>query len=125
MDGRSMVELLRGNGGAGFSNGRSVVLEYGRERDKAGLVCEYAGIRDPSHVYVEYTAIATGTDCLPIEEGELYDLAADPLQLNNLYLPNGGQGSVQSQLQAKLEQLRACAGIAGRDPQPASGSYCE
>jgi N-acetylglucosamine-6-sulfatase len=125
MDGRSMVELLRGNGGAGFSNGRSVVLEYGRERDKAGLVCEYAGIRDPSHVYVEYTAIATGNDCLPIEEGELYDLAADPLQLNNLYLPNGGQGSVQSRLQARLEQLRACAGIAGRDPQPASGSYCE
>jgi arylsulfatase A-like enzyme len=124
MDGRSMVELLRGNGG-GFPNDRSVVLEYGRDRDKAGLVCEYAGIRDPTYVYVEYTAIATDTGCAPIEEGELYDLAADPFQLTNLYLPNGAQGSVQAQLQARLETLRECAGIAGRDPQPASRSYCE
>jgi hypothetical protein len=124
MDGRSMVELLRGNG-AGFANDRSLVLEYGRPRDKAGLVCEYAGIRDPGRVYIEYTAIATGTGCAPIQEGELYDLAADPFQLNNLYLPNGGQGTVQAQLQGKLEELRECAGIAGRDPQPASGSYCE
>jgi N-acetylglucosamine-6-sulfatase len=124
MDGRSMVELLRGNGG-GFASDRSLVLEYGRERDKAGLPCAYAGIRDPSRVYVEYTAIATGTGCVPIEEGELYELATDPFQLNNLYLPNGGQGSVQAQLQGTLEELRDCSGIAGRDRQPASGSYCE
>jgi len=124
MDGRSMVELLRGNGG-GFANDRSLVLEYGRTREKLGLVCEYAGIRDPGRVYVEYTALAAETGCLPIQEGELYDLAADPFQLNNLFLPNGGQGSVQAQLQGKLEELRDCAGIAGRDPQPAAGSYCE
>jgi N-acetylglucosamine-6-sulfatase len=124
MDGRSMVELMKGNGG-GFADDRSLVLEYGRERDKPGLLCKYAGIRDPAQVYLEYTAIASATGCEPIEEGELYDLRADPFQLENLFRPNGGQGSAQAQLEAKLEELRDCAGIQGRDPQPPTGSYCE
>jgi hypothetical protein len=31
---------------------------------------------------------------------------------------------VQAQLEGKLSELRDCAGIQGRDPQPA-GSFCE
>jgi N-acetylglucosamine-6-sulfatase len=123
MDGRSLVGPLKGNS-AGFGANRSLVVEYGRERDKPGLLCEYAGIRNPSHVYLEYTAIASGAGCDPIDEGELYDLRADPFQLENLFRLNGGQGSVQAQLEGKLSELRDCAGIQGRDPQPA-GSFCE
>jgi N-acetylglucosamine-6-sulfatase len=124
MDGRSLVRLLRGAAN-GVPDDRSILIEYGRQRDKAGLLCEYAGIRQPTRVYMEYTAISNGVGCDPIEEGELYDLRLDPFQLNNLFRPNGGQGSAQARLEAKLDELRACAGIAGRDPQPAGGSYCE
>ena len=124
MDGRSLVRLLRGNAN-GVPDDRSLLIEYGRARDKAGLVCEYAGIRQPTRVYMEYTAISNGVGCDPIDEGELYDLRLDPFQLNNLFRPNGGQGGTQGRLEAKLDELRACAGIAGRDPLPAGGSHCE
>ena len=60
------------------------------------------------------------------DSGEVYDLGADPFQLENIFRPNGGQPTVQRQLAAKLEELRDCVGIAGRDPQPPAGaSYCE
>jgi N-acetylglucosamine-6-sulfatase len=123
MDGRSVVPLLKGNGG-GFPDDRSVVLEYGRERDKTGLLCKYDGIRAPGNVYIEYTGLANGGGCDPIEEGELYDLARDPFQLDNVFRPNGGNGA-QARYAKKLKELRDCSGIAGRDPQPAGGSYCE
>jgi N-acetylglucosamine-6-sulfatase len=125
MDGRSLVPLLKGGGG-GFPANRSLVLEYGRERDKTGLLCEYTGIRDPNRMYMEYTGLASNGGCDPIEEGELYDLGGDPFQLENLFRPNGSGGNGQGGLRAKLEELRDCAGIAGRDPQPPGGaSYCE
>jgi N-acetylglucosamine-6-sulfatase len=124
MDGRSLVGLLTGNGG-GVPANRSLVLEYGRTRDKTGLLCEYDGIRNPTTSYVEYIGIASAGGCDPIDEGELYNLRSDPFELDNLFRPNGGAGSLQERMEAKLEQLRDCAGIAGRDPQPASGSYCE
>jgi N-acetylglucosamine-6-sulfatase len=124
MDGRSLVALLKGSAN-GVPDDRSLVIEYGRDRDKAGLLCQYAGIRDPTRLYMEYKAIATGVGCDPIDEGELYDLRADRFQLNNLFRLNGGQGSAQAQLAAKLDELRECAGIAGRDPRPAGGSHCE
>ena len=124
MDGHSLVGLLRGNGG-GIPNDRSLVLEYGRNRDKDGLLCEYAGIRDPDRSYIEYTGLANGGGCDPIEEGELYDLRRDPFQLDDAFITNGAASEAQGALEAKLEELRDCAGIAGRDPQPQGGSYCE
>jgi N-acetylglucosamine-6-sulfatase len=124
MDGQSLVGLLRGTNGDVPDN-RSLVLEYGRTRDKVGLVCEYGGIRNPTAAFVEYTALANGGGCDPIDEGELYDLGADPFELDNLFRPNGGAGSLQERMEAKLEELRDCSGVAGRDPQPASRSYCE
>jgi len=123
MDGHSLVGLLKGNGG-GIPNNRSLVLEYGRKRDKDGLLCEYAGIRDPARVYVEFTGLASDGGCREIDEGEFYDLRRDPFQLANLFVPNRG-ASTQADLGAKLDELRDCAGIAGRDPQPLEGSYCE
>jgi N-acetylglucosamine-6-sulfatase len=124
MDGHSLLRLLKGNGG-GIPNDRSLVLEYGRKRDKDGLLCEYAGIRDPGRSYLEYTGLASAGGCAGIEEGELYDLRRDPFQLNDLFAPNGGRGGAQAGLAAKLDELRDCAGIAGRDPRPTGRSYCE
>ena len=77
-------------------------------------------------MYMEYTGLASNGGCTPIDEGELYDLGADPFQLENVFQRNGGQPAVQGQLADQLEKLRDCAGIAGRDPEPPAGStYCE
>jgi len=126
MDGRSMVGLLKGGGG-GFPDDRSLVLEYGREKDKTGLLCEYAGIRDPDHAYMEYTGLASNGSCDQIDERELYNIKGDPFQLDNL--AKGGKGGetsgAETKLEEKLAELRDCAGIPDRDPQPVGGSYCE
>lgn len=124
MDGRSLVGLLRGNGN-GFPEDRGLAIEYSRSTEKDGFVCEYAGIRVPSHTYTEYSRLSVGESCEPIEEAELYDLRADPFQLHNLFRANGGAGGAQETLVRRLDRLRDCAGIAGRDPQPEGGSHCE
>lgn len=124
MDGRSLVELLHGNGN-GFPEDRGLAVEYSRSTEKDGFVCEYSGMRTLGWSYMRYSRVAVGESCEPIEETELYDLQADPFQLRNLFSPNGIAGAPQQQLEARLARLRDCAGIAGRDPQPESGSYCE
>ena len=75
-------------------------------------------------MYMEYTGLASNGGARPIDEGELYDLGAT-LPARQLCSSPTARDAVQGQLEAKLEELRDCAGIAGRDPQPAEGSYCE
>jgi arylsulfatase A-like enzyme len=58
-----------------------------------------AGIRRGEWVYIEQ---GTG-------ETELYDLAADPFQLDSLHA-SPGHAALMAQLDARLEQLRGCAG---------------
>ncbi len=123
MDGHSLVGALKGTSG-GIPEDRSLVLEYGRPRDKDGLLCRYAGIRDPAHSYVEYTGLAANDGCRKIDEGELYDLHGDPFELHNQF-HSGAGNALQKRLADKLDKLRDCSGIAGRDPKPPGGSYCE
>jgi N-acetylglucosamine-6-sulfatase len=134
MDGRSLVPLLRGQG-AGWPAGRDLVIELerlGSPSDVGGRACAYAGVRTPGPsgagtLYVEHTS-AVGEDgsCGPVEESELYDLAADPFQLDNLAGDDDGPAGVEHEsLAARLAELRDCSGIPGRDATPASGSYCE
>jgi hypothetical protein len=65
--------------------------------------------------------------CQPSDQRELYDLASDPDQLSNLYPASAGSAVAarQAELESEVSTLRDCAGIAGRDPLPASGHYCE
>jgi N-acetylglucosamine-6-sulfatase len=129
MDGRSLVPLLLGQGG--WPQDRALVVEFraANENFNTSSSCVYRGLRTPSFLYVRHTSVPSPPDglCVPADERELYDLAADPYQLQNLYPadPASGYGSVQAQLEARLAQLASCAGIEGRDPVPASGSYCQ
>jgi hypothetical protein len=68
-----------------------------------------------------------GQSCRPADEGERYDLANDPYELDNQFPAQPGSPAAQAQeaLEQRLDQLRTCAGIEGRDPQPAGGFYCE
>jgi hypothetical protein len=65
--------------------------------------------------------------CRESAQFEFYDLEADPDQLANLYpaKPGTAERAVQLELADRLDVLRDCAGIEGRDPLPPSGHYCE
>lgn len=127
MDGRSLLDLIRGD--AAWPQ-RAILAEFDAgPRARRALVCRYAGVRMDGHVYLRHTAAAdpaTG-ECHPIDEGEHYDIAADPFQLDNLYRANPAApaGAIEAELETKLERLRNCSGIAGRDPPPVGRSYCE
>jgi hypothetical protein len=86
-------------------------------------------VRADGHVYIEHRS-ATGPSngkCIRSTESELYDLERDPFQLTNLFPPVPGTpaAATRSALLARLRDLRRCAGVAGRDPVPASGQHCE
>ena len=93
-----------------------------------GISCAYQGVRDRRYLFVRHTSLpdlATG-QCEPTDVRELYDHVKDPFELQNL-LP-AAPGSPDEQLETRLsqltDQLHVCAGIEGRDPEPASGQYC-
>jgi N-acetylglucosamine-6-sulfatase len=141
MDGRSLVPLLRGD--TQWPAERDLVIELervGTPSDVGGRVCVYSGLRTPGPsgagtLYVEHSqAVAANGNCEPVSEVELYDLAGDPWQLENLAggggadpPPGGYAPPVRSEgaWSERLAELRDCAGVPGRDRPPPSGHYCE
>ena len=57
---------------------------------------------------------------------ELYDRARDPFELATSPAPAPGRArrEVERAPRALTAELADCAGIEGRDPEPASGHYC-
>jgi N-acetylglucosamine-6-sulfatase len=125
MDGRSLVGLLSGST-AGFPSGRALVTEYsvGNNGQQEDGLCAYAGVRIPTAIYTEYTVASNPADgCDPAPERELYDLASDPFELQNL--DGDGVGGLEAGLSQRLDALRDCAGIAGRDQRVDGRPFCE
>jgi N-acetylglucosamine-6-sulfatase len=123
MDGRSLVGSLSGGAGA-IRGDRALLTEFdvGNNTAQEDGLCRYSGVRTAEAIFVEYTVDDLTGGCDPDLEFELYDLASDPFQLDNLIdadLP------LEEQLSGQLERLRDCAGIAGRDPQAAGRPYCD
>jgi hypothetical protein len=127
-----VTELIRGDGG--WPSDRAVLVEFdagGRARPARS--CGYHGVRVAERVYIRHTAAPDPVtrQCHPIDETEHYDLEADPHQLENLRSADPlasrapGESELEERLQARLDALRTCAGIAGRDPLPVGRSYCE
>ena len=128
MDGRSLVPLARGDGG--WPAERAIAVEFDAgERARRALVCRYSGVRVAGQVYVHHSAIANPADgtCEPADEGERYDLGADPYQLDNLFPAAAGtpEAAAEAELRARAAKLHGCAGIAGRDSSRPAGPYCE
>ena len=128
LDGRSLTGLLRGE--SGWPDDRAVLVEFDAgERARRAKVCRYQGVRLAEQVYVRHTAAAdpaTGL-CEPIDEVEHYDLGTDPGQLDNLHQADAGAPAspAEVQMQERLQELRDCAGIAGRDARQSGRPFCE
>jgi N-acetylglucosamine-6-sulfatase len=128
LDGRSLTGLIGGD--ATWPADRAILVEFDAgPRARRALVCRYQGVRVDGAIYIRHTAAAdpvTG-DCEPIDQIEHYDLGADPYELDNLHPLDlvGPLGPAELALQERLDALRGCAGIAGRDPREGGRPYCE
>jgi arylsulfatase A-like enzyme len=128
MDGRSLMPLIEKRGP--WPRDRALLNEY-RVPDVARYsTCEFAAVRTRSELYVEhYRAVdATTGECHPTLQLERYNLAADPFELNSRCI-GGAPGScphdaMQNKLEDRLERLRRCAGIKGRDRRVARRPFC-
>jgi N-acetylglucosamine-6-sulfatase len=127
MDGRSLVDLVQGGP---WPAERALALELMRaaERPTTILPCTYGGVRVSGQVYIEYSSVPDAAgECVPSFEREHYDLSSDPFELTNLAPAPPGTAAAEAQaaLSQRVASLADCAGIAGRDPLPPSGHYCE
>lgn len=115
MDGRSLMPLMDGSGG--FPASRAVGLER--------YSCDFRGVRWEQKIYISYSLEGT-SGCQP-GEAEMYDVGADPYQLNDLLptTPGTFNDDLRLKLTRKMRHLSDCSGIRGRDPKPASGHYCQ
>jgi N-acetylglucosamine-6-sulfatase len=130
LDGRSLMPLLSGKR-PDWARHRTLLFQIGSQRQcgtlpGAGMRNFYDGIRTRRHVYIELDRVNTETGECDRPEYELYDLKRDPYQLRSravnpaLATPS----PLQASLAERLDVLRRCSGIAGRDP--ASGRpFCE
>ena len=115
MDGRSLMPLIEGTGD--FPDPRGIALER--------YSCDFRGVRYGPAIYISYSAEGT-SGCQP-DEAEMYDLEADPYQLDDLLPTTDGTATdeLRVKLTNKMRKLGDCAGIRGRDPKPDSGHFCE
>jgi N-acetylglucosamine-6-sulfatase len=130
LDGRSVLRAIKSDG-RHWPRNRGILLELHSPSNRAlpHTPCNYQGIRTSRQVYVTYhswTSTQSGA-CTRREEVEHYALRSDPFELQNLFpAPPGSVAAAEERrLAARLARLEDCAGIKGRDPQPASGHYCE
>lgn len=129
LDGRSLLGEATGESGT-IPADRAISLELQSQGiPLKGLTCVYRGIRTSNEVYVEHTGARESLDepCEPYTATEHYDIAADPAELDNLFPapPFSPLARRQQDLSARVSRLEHCAGIAGRDPLPPTGQYCE
>ncbi|HMC06936.1 MAG TPA: sulfatase [Solirubrobacterales bacterium] len=131
MDGRSLLPLLSRSGG--WPANRGLLTEYDAPDSDVQryATCQFAGIRTRNSIYIEHSRVVdlnTG-QCVNTDERERYDLPSDPFELNNLCFgglaANCPADAKQLDLEARLQQLRDCAGIAGRDPHVSGRPHCE
>jgi N-acetylglucosamine-6-sulfatase len=95
VDGRSFAPLLTGS--EPYAS-RSAFLEEGWFKEDRSLTPTYKGVHTQKHMFTEY--VDTG-------EHELYDLVADPYQLESITQADNPQ--LYSTLQARLDALRSCS----------------
>ena len=131
MDGRSLLPLLTGRD-QGWPPDRALGTELDLQKEEVqpgrGISCAFQGARQGSWLFIRHTSLPdlnTGV-CEPADTIELYDHARDPYELRNLFPPPPGSpdAAAEQRMGELTDRLSDCAGIEGRDPEPASGNYC-
>jgi len=108
LDGRSLLPALDGITKGFAHRARGIELTLTENREPYDRVCEYYGIRLGRWSYIKHVSAAKpGQECRPSGAVEIYDLEADPHQLENLA---GVAGGVESRLSARAREVRDCAG---------------
>lgn len=97
-----LIEFLAADGGGSESSTGGPVRA---QATAARFMPDYFGLRAESQTYVEYT---TG-------ETELYDLKADPDQVQNLTTTGGTDAATLATLSARVAALKACKGASCRN----------
>ena len=122
LDGRSLLGLL-GSGDPSWPEGRALLVEQGRFQ----YFCQpYASIWTPRSLYVEYPTQLQPTDPCKVET-EHYEMPTDPLQLQNRFPAQPGTRAAtrQAALKLRLDRLRDCSGIEGREEPLLDQPFCE
>ena len=129
MDGRSLMPLLTRSGG--WPHDRGLLTEYRVADAGRYATCEFAGIRTSDNIYVVHSRVVdpATSKCVPADQRERYNLRR--IRSSSTTCVAGGNAAncptsaKQANLEARLNQLRDCAGIAGRDKQVNGRPYCE
>jgi arylsulfatase A-like enzyme len=134
MDGRSLVPLFEGKDGAWPKNRpilHELALNVAGVDVGRGISCRYVGVRQGRWLYIRHTSIPDENfgACIEQRVVEQYDTERDPYELRNLASSPVTRGkhakAVEGRLSRITDRLKDCAGIKGRDPEPASGHYCD
>jgi arylsulfatase A-like enzyme len=126
MDGRSLLPLLAGRDPA-WTRDRAIRTSFGEGADSYPLSCQFVGAHTNRASIVENLMVPDADGhCHPADVFELYDLRADPFELENLMSTEpSGDPELEAEMRVHLERLRDCAGIAGRDERVGSRPHCE
>jgi N-acetylglucosamine-6-sulfatase len=132
LDGRPLQGLIAGRS-PDWAADRAIGLELNRSSAKERhSVCTYRGVRFRGQVLIRYLTVANRPNsdkCVRDREWERYDLTSDPFELHNMCF--GGRGSScpdgrgEAHLTKLVPRLARCAGVAGRDPRPPGGRFCD
>ena len=131
MDGRSLLGLLDGFD-PNWPEDRGVLAEVGRlaaslggrpaARSPVGSPCGFSAIRT-MNAFFSLTGGSTGVGCRDAAN-EFYDLQDDPFELRNR-VDKPEYAETVGLLRTRLESLRRCSGVAGRDPNLPDRPFCE
>jgi arylsulfatase A-like enzyme len=130
MDGRSLVPLLSRS--ERWPKNRGLLTEYSNPHPAGRYAaCQFDGVVTGRSTYVQHSRVVdpTSGQCVASDQVERYDLKRDPFELHNLCFAGNAANcpldSSQVDLQSRLNALRNCAGIRGRDRRVDGRPFCE
>lgn len=104
LDGRSLLPLLAGDG---WPADRAILISS-REGDHD--VCGFEAVRTAEWTYARYRRDRPGGGCTPPAAEELYALASDPYELENLLGGEDPEPAEAERLRNRLARLLRCRG---------------
>jgi arylsulfatase A-like enzyme len=118
LDGRSLVGVLRGRE-PGWAANRAITTSFDINAETYKLSCGWEGYWTPQQSVIHHTLLPAGLAgrCQPADVFESYDLGSDPFQLDSV-------PPSQAQIE-RLEAVRDCSGIRGRDKPLPERPFCE